>query len=574
MSSRHVNSLIDKLFLRAENQSHQPLYYFLDSRGREYAHLTYASLLAAAQGLGGWLTKKTESGDRVAIQLPSSPEFVITFFACLYANRIPVPLSSPNRKHNCEHYQRIFADCDARLVVTNSTVRDLFEEESLGASHQYQIQTFPSLETLDPLQAPVNRQSNDLAFLQYTSGSTSFPKGVMVSHENIIANQKMIQRTFGHSSTSIGLAWVPLFHDMGLIGSVFQPLYVGFPCYLMSPVTFLQRPKLWLKTISDKKVTTTGGPDFAYDLCVKRIDPASLSGLSLSSWDVAYNGAEHIKLNTLQQFSETFAPYGFKKSAFLPCYGLAEATLIVSGTDKSEEPLALTIPCSGDEVLDADASQQTGNTRTVVSNGQIMPELSLRIINTQTLTECPSHHIGEIWIAGPSITRGYWQKPDKNSETFVFRDGLRFLRTGDLGFVDSQHRLYITGRLKDLIVIDGKNYYPQDIEETVKLSHPALHEVNCAVFSVSSTYSQKLVVVNEVVRQFWLQIHRYTDDIKEAVKTNVYNHYQLTVHETVLLPLNSIPKTTSGKIQRQRTKLLYLLQELESLEKVTKLSEG
>ncbi|MFB2983456.1 fatty acyl-AMP ligase [Microseira sp. BLCC-F43] len=572
MNYRHLNTLIDILLFRAENQFHQPLYYFLDSRGREYAQLTYGSLLAAVQKLAGWLTEKTELGDRVAIQLPTSPEFVITFFACLYANRIPVPLSSPNRKHNCEHYQRIFDDCDARLVIADSSVQDLFEKDNLGSSHK--IDNFPCLENLNPLLAPVDGASNKVAFLQYTSGSTSFPKGVMVSHENIMANQKMIQRTFGHSSTSIVLGWVPLFHDMGLIGSVFQPLYVGFPCYLMSPVTFLQRPKIWLKTISDKKITTTGGPNFAYDLCVKRLDSASLEGVSLSSWDVAYNGAEHIKLNTLEQFSETFAPYGFKKSAFLPCYGLAEATLIVSGADKFKEPLALTIPCSGDEVLDADASQQIGNTRTVVSNGQIMPELSLRIIDPQTLTECPSHHIGEIWIAGPSITLGYWQKPDKNWETFVFRDGLRFLRTGDLGFLDSQHRLYITGRLKDLIVIDGKNYYPEDIEETVKLSHPALYEVNCAVFSVSSTYSQKLVVVNEVARQFWQQLHRYEDEIKAAVKASVYNHYQLTVHETLLVPLNNIPKTTSGKIQRQRTKLLYLLQELKSLEKVTKVSEG
>jgi acyl-CoA synthetase (AMP-forming)/AMP-acid ligase II len=336
----------------------------------------------------------------------------------------------------------------------------------------------------------------------------------------------------------------------------------------MSSVTFLQRPKLWLKTISEKKVTTTGGPNFAYDLCVKRIDPASMEGLSLSSWDVAYNGAEHIKLHTLEQFSNTFAPYGFKKFAFLPCYGLAEATLIVSGTDKSEEPLALTIPCSGDEVLDADASPQKGHTRTVVSNGQIMPELSLRIINPQTLKECASHHIGEIWISGTSITPGYWQQPDKNQETFVYRDGLRFLRTGDLGFLDSQQRLYITGRLKDLIVIDGKNYYPQDIEETVKLSHPALNKVNCAVFSVSGTYAQRLVVVNEVVRQFAVQIYRYADEIKQAVQIAVYNHYQLTVHDTVLLPSNTIPRTTSGKIQRQRTKLLYLLQQLETLETV------
>lgn len=566
MTALQLDSLTDILLLRAKNQADQPLYHFLDTRGREYAHLCYGSLLTAVQKLGTWLSQRTASGDRVAIQLPTSPEFVITFFACLYTNRIPVPLSSPNRKHNCEHYQRIFHDCNAALVVTDTSIRDLFVQQNLEASNIIEI--FPSLETLEPLLTPVDRENNEIAFLQYTSGSTSFPKGVIVSHENIIANQKMIQRTFGHSSSSIGLAWVPLFHDMGLIGSIFQPLYAGFPCYFMSPVTFLQRPKLWLKTISEKKVTTTGGPNFAYDLCVKRIDPESLAELDLSSWDVAYNGAEHIKLQTLEQFSNIFAPYGFKKSAFLPCYGLAEATLIVSGTDKSEEPLALTIPCSGNEVLDGDASQQKGNTRTVVSNGQVMSELSLRIINPQTLKECPSHHVGEIWIAGPSITKGYWQQPEKNQETFVYRDGQKFLRTGDLGFLDSQQRLYVTGRLKDLIIIDGKNYYPQDIEETVKLSHPALNEANCAVFSIAGTYAQKLVIATEVVRPFAQQIDDYASEIQQAVQAAVHNYYQLTVHDTVLLPSNAIPRTTSGKIQRQRTKLLYLLQQLETLETV------
>lgn len=569
MSSRHLHTLIDSLLLGAENQPDLPLYYFLDSRGRESAQLSYGSLLDAVQRLGTWLTEKTARGDRVAIQLPTSPEFVISFFACLYTNRIPVPLSSPNRRHKCEHYQKIFTDCDASLVIADATARNLFEKENLEAVNK--IATFPSL-NIDPLLAPIDCQGNEIAFLQYTSGSTSFPKGVMVSHENIIANQKMIQRAFGHSISSVGLAWVPLFHDMGLIGSVFQPLYVGFPCYLMSPVVFLQRPKLWFKTISDKKVTTTGGPNFAYELCVKRIEPNSLTGLSLSSWDVAYNGAEHIKLDTLQKFNDSFAVCGFKKSAFIPCYGLAEATLIVSGKERSQELLALTIPCNQEDVLDGDASQRIGNTRIVVSNGQIAPELSVRIIHPQTLTECPSHHIGEIWVAGPSITLGYWQNPKQTQETFVFRDGKRFLRTGDLGFLDSQHRLYVTGRLKDLMAIEGKNYYPQDIEETVKRSHMALHNANCAVFSVPSTYSQKLVVASEVVRQFGQQIDRYADEIAEAVKSSVYNYYQLRVHETILLPVNSIPKTTSGKIQRQRTKLLYLLQQLESLEKVTKVS--
>jgi len=573
MLSHQPSGLIDRLLLRAATEPTKPLYYFLDGRGQESSRLTHASLLEAVQRLAHWLSEKTAGGDRVAIQLPTSPEFIITFFACLYANRIPVPLSSPTRKHNCQHYQQIFADCDARLVVTEASIRDLYEKEyekeDIGSRA---IETFPALAILEPMEVPIDRQANEIAFLQYTSGSTSFPKGVMVSHENIAANQRMIERTFGHSRESIGLGWVPLFHDMGLIGSVFQPLYVGFPCYLMSPVTFLQRPKLWLKAISEKQVTTTGGPNFAYDICLRRLTPAALEGLSLSSWEVAYNGAEHIKLTTLEEFSAAFARYGFKKATFLPCYGLAEATLIVSGVAKAEEPLALAIPCGSDEVVDADAAVKTGNTRIVVSSGKVMGELTVCIINPQTLQECPSHHIGEIWVAGPSITAGYWQKPQKNWETFAFREGVRFLRTGDLGFLDSQNQLYITGRLKDLIVIEGKNYYPQDIEETVKLSHPALRGVNCAVFSVAGTYTPKLVVVSEVERQFRQQIHDWAAEIKEAVKTQVYNDYQLTVHDTVLVPSNSIPRTTSGKTQRQLTKFLYLLQELKTLEQTVQLS--
>ena len=566
MPTPQRNDLIAHLLQRAENESDDPLYYFLDSRGREYAQLTYGNLLSAVQHLGQWICAKTSVNDRVAIQLPTSPEFIISFFACIYSNRIPVPLSSPTRKHTCEHYHRIFDDCDARLVITEDKIKALYDKD--GDINQRSILNFPDLKAFEPLLAPIENVDNNIAFLQYTSGSTSFPKGVMVSHKNIMANQKMIQRTFGHQRTSIGLGWIPLFHDMGLIGSIFQPLTVGFPCYLMTPTTFLQRPKIWLKTISDKKVTTTGGPNFAYDVCVKRIVPETIEGLSLSSWEVAYNGAEQVKLNTLEEFSQTFAPFGFKKSAFLPCYGLAEATLIVSGVDKTKEPSAFTIPTQVENVLAPEATSTGNGSRTVVDCGQIMPELTVRIINPKTLEDCPSHHIGEVWIAGPSVTTGYWEKPKKNWETFVYRDNLRFLRTGDLGFVDSHNKLYVTGRLKELMVIEGKNYYPQDIEETVKQSHPALNMVNCAVFTIPSVHTQKLVVVSEVERQFRQHIHQHVQDIKEAVKISVHNYHQLMVHDTILLSSNTIPKTTSGKTQRQLTKLLYLQEELCSLETV------
>ena len=557
-----MNELIEKLLTRAQRQPNQPIYYFLDSRGKESANFTYGSLLDAVQRIGLFIAEQSQLGDRIAIMLPTEPAFVATFLACLYTYRIPIPLSRPTRRHGCQYYQQIFSDCGARLIITDPSTQTVFEKEALEASAQ--MLTLPSLETLTPLLSPVDNRTSNIAFLQYTSGSTSFPKGVIVSHENIIANNKMIQHSFGHSSTTVMLGWVPLFHDMGLIGCMLQPLYVGFPCYLMSPATFLQRPKLWLKAISEKKVTTTGGPNFAYDLCVKRIEPTSIESLELSSWEVAYNGAEHIKLNTLEQFSELFAPYGFKKKAFLPCYGLAEATLIVSGTEKHQEPSTFEFPDPEGQILDANALQNTNSLPPVVSSGKIMPGLCVRIINPNTLTECSIHHVGEIWVAGPSITLGYWQKPEQTEETFVVRDGLRFLRTGDLGFLDDEGKLYVTGRLKDLIIIDGENHYPQDIEETVKSSHAAVHSYHSAVFSVAGKYFPKLIVVTEVERQFQHQVNFYADEIKEAIKNSVLNHHELAVHDIVLLPINSLPQTTSGKIQRQKTKSLYLSQQLKS----------
>lgn len=563
MGSSHCQTLIDKLLFRAATQTDQTLYTFLDGRGRASQSLTYGSLLSAVQKMGRWLSESSEVGDRVAIQLPTSADFVITFFACLYTARIPVPLSSPNRKYKGDHYQKVFADCAARLVVTQESIASLYQQT--GMPEGTQVKAFPELADQDPLTCPVRRGRYDIAFLQYTSGSTSFPKGVKVSPANIMANQRMIERTFGHSSSSVGLAWVPLFHDMGLIGSVIQPLYVGFPCHFIAPMTFIKRPRLWLELIDQKQVTTTGGPNFAYDLCVNRIDPNALSPNALSSWQVAYNGAEHIKLSTLEQFTDTFAPYGFKSSTFLPCYGLAEATLIVSGVDIFRAPTALSIPCSGDEVLDADAAEPAEHTRTVVSSGVVMPELSLKVIDPKTLQECLPYRVGEIWIAGESISQGYWRKPDKNAETFVQKGEQRFLRTGDLGFLSSEKELYLTGRLKDLIVIEGTNYYPEDIEETAQQAHLAINNSRIAVFAVTDRAIQKLVVVCEVGRPFSLAFAQHAAEIQAAIKRAVYERYQIAVYDTLLLPTNGIPKTTSGKIQRQRTKLLYLVGQLPLL---------
>ena len=569
MGTNYFQTIIDKLVFRAHTQTNDPLYYFLDSRGNVSQTLTYGDLLTAVQQLGHWLIERTEVGDRVVIQLPTGAEFVITFFACLYTARIPVPLSLPNRKFQGDYYQKIISDCSARLVLTNRIIRNSFEGIELPDCST--IEQFPSLAEYGeqglfaPLLNSGSRARHNVAFLQYTSGSTSFPKGVMLSHQNIMANLRMIEYAFGHNKNSIGLAWVPLFHDMGLIGSVLQPLYAGFPCYFMTPLTFVKRPKLWLDLIEKKKITTSGGPNFAYDLCVARVNPELLSKDALISWQVAYNGADHIKPSSLENFIKTFGPNGFKETAFLPCYGLAEATLIVSGVEKYQTPKTLSIPCNCDEFVDTDSVDLSHPYRLVMSSGRVMPGLTLKIIDPNTQQECLPNCIGEVWIAGESVTNGYWQKPDKNSEAFMLREDLRFLKTGDLGFLTPGQELYITGRIKDLIIVEGTNYYPQDIEETAQQSHSALNSSRVAVFSITNSTVQELVVVCEVDRSLIAEINQYFEAIKAAVKKAVYDRYQLKVHKTLLLPSNSIPKTTSGKIQRQRTKLLYLVEQLPIL---------
>ena len=426
------------------------------------------------------------------------------------------------------------------------------------------------LDTTDLPNPPTWRQPrlrpDSPAFLQYTSGSTSTPKGVRVSHGNLMANEERIRRAFGQDEDSVIVGWLPLYHDMGLIGNVLQPLYVGARCVLISPTAFLQRPVRWLEAISQYRGTTSGGPNFAYDLCVRRISEQQRAELDLSSWKVAFSGAEPVRAETLDRFAEAFAPQGFEHRAFLPCYGLAEATLLVSG-ERSDEA-----PRRGKVASDALARHRVvapGDDeayRMLVSCGPVGEPDAVRIIDPETLRPSEDSQVGEIWVRGPSVAEGYWQRPEETVRDFEARplkedgtmeDGVPFLRTGDLGFVhDGQ--LYVTGRLKEMVIVRGRNLYPQDIEWTAERSHPALRPGHGAAFSVDSEEGEQLVVVHELERRGLDQAAEAADAVHRALA----REHEVSVHEVVLVRPATIPKTSSGKIRRRACRTAYLAGQL------------
>jgi acyl-CoA synthetase (AMP-forming)/AMP-acid ligase II len=569
-STATSDTLVDLLHYRSRHQPDCLAFTFLEDGETVEANLTFAQLDRQARAIGATLQHMQAAPERVLLLYPSGLEYIAAFFGCLYAGAIAVPMYPPHMKRSAKRLEAIVNDAQATIALTTS---------ALMPKTDHWIANMPQLGALQWLatdaieesaglawQAP-GITSDSLAFLQYSSGSTASPKGVMVSHGNLLHNQRVLQEAKGHDAQTIIVSWLPLYHDLGLIGNVIQALYLGVRCILMTPASVLQRPVRWLQAISHYQGTSSGGPNFAYDLCTRKVTDEQRAALDLSSWNVALNGAEPIRPETLDRFVEAFGPCGFRREAVFPAYGLAEATLIVSGGQKGMPPVLQTVKKTAlmqDRVVIT--RPDAADAQTLVGAGRALLDQQVIIVDPQTCTPCAPDQVGEIWVASPSVAQGYWRRPASTTATFqafLADSGAGpFLRTGDLGFL-YQGELFITGRMKDVIIVRGHNHYPQDIELTVEQSHAALRP-NCgAAFSVEIEGEECVVVVQEVERSYQQTPKLDVHDILGAIRRTVSEEHRLQVHAITLIRVGSIAKTSSGKIQRRACKAAFLAGELD-----------
>lgn len=572
-------TLVDLARRRAGESPDGPAYTFLLDGEADACELTYGELDRRARAIGAWLQSFGARNERAILLFPPGLDYIAAFLGCLYAQVVAVPAYPPLRKRTMGRLQAVLADSGAIFALTTAKIRtniERFADQERGAfdglSRLRWLETDAVPEAIEDQWKQLAVTGATLAFLQYTSGSTGAPKGVMVGHDNLLHNQRMIQQAFGHSDETTVLGWLPLYHDMGLIGNVLQPLYVGRPCVLLSPAHFMQRPYRWLSAISRYRATTSGAPNFAYDLCVRQVTEEERASLDLSSWSVAFNGAEPIHAGTLDRFTETFSPCGFKREAFYPCYGLAEATLFVSGGEHGRAPVLRTVEKAAlAEARVVDASDDRPSQR-LVGCGSSRQDHEVRIVDSETCTGLSDGLVGEVWIKGPSVAQGYWNRRDATLHTFeAFLAGSGdgpFLRTGDLG-VMKDGELFVVGRLKDLIIIRGRNHYPHDIEATVQAVHPAMRAGGGAAFSIEVEAEERLVVVQELGAHSGLDIDAVIAEIRRAVT----EHHEVQVHAVVLIKQGTLPKTSSGKVQRHLCRAKFLADELDTIRAVLQSEE-
>jgi len=585
-----VTTLVEILRWRALEQPELRPYTFLIDGETEGNHLTHGALDRQARSIAALLQSYGARGERALLLYPAGLEFIAAFFGCLYAGVIAVPLPPPNLaqpQRTLPRLRAIISDARPSLVLTTTAI--LSNTEALFAqAPELQTMHWMATDAVDDGLAQEWRDpaatGDTLALLQYTSGSTAEPKGVMISHGNLLHNSAYISRVFAINPNGSTVTWLPFFHDMGLTNGIIQPLYHGRPCYLMSAVSFLMRPVRWLQAISRYRATISGGPNFAYEMCARGITPEQREGLDLSRWDVAYNGAEPVRADTMKRFAATFASCGFRTSAFHPCYGLAEATLMVSGGSLRDEMFRTIEVEAFEQNRVVEASAQHQNVRTLVGSGHALNDTKIVIAHPESLTVCAPDLVGEIWVSGPSITQGYWNRPEdteRSCRAFLKDTGEGpFLRTGDLGFI-KDGELFVTGRLKDLIIVSGRKLYPQDIELTVEQSHPALRPGCCVAFSVDGAGEEQLIIAAEIEPRYQPAVPNPPDgdararpngrlplDVEAVVRTirrTVAEEHDARAHTVVLLRAGRIPMTTSGKVQRHACRASFLKGTLERL---------
>jgi 8-amino-7-oxononanoate synthase/acyl carrier protein len=580
-------TIVDLLRQRAAYRPHDRAFTFLVDGEHDELNITYAQLDRKARALGAWLMDRGMVGKRVLLLYPSGLDFIAAFMGCLYGGAIAVPAYPPRKNRSVERIEAIAADADASVALTTRDVLDRFDVLRAAA---------PSLEHLiwkvdselepgwaDRWQRP-DIEGETLAFLQYTSGSTGTPKGVMLSHENLLHNALRIMQAFEITRSQSSVFWLPSFHDMGLIGGILVPLYSGKFNVLMSPVAFLQKPLRWLQAISRYRATISGGPNFAYELCVRRTTPEQRATLDLSSWSLAFNGAEPVRAETIDAFCEAFAPSGFRRESFYPCYGLAESTLLVTGGMKFEPPAIRSFDAASIETgTAASRPGKAPGARRLVGSGRELDGQDVLIVDPQTCEALPPGRVGEIWVSGPSVAQGYWNRPEESQATFgamlaqpdadadagpqavaKWRPNPGpYLRTGDLGFFDSGE-LFVTGRLKDLIIIRGRNHYPQDLERTVEEASDLVRANAVAAFAVDVDDRERVVVVAELERG-----RRDAEEVAAAfdsIRSRLAREHEVAAEAIVLVRPNSVPKTSSGKIQRHACKRQFLENSLDVVE--------
>jgi amino acid adenylation domain-containing protein len=559
-------TIVEALRYQAATHPDRKAFSFLRGELIEEGLFTFGEMELAARRLAACLQGRNAEGARALLLYPAGIDFIIALLGCLYAKVIAVPAALPHSKRRYDTAATIAKDCEAAFILTTSKTL-----ESLRGSSLSELDTNPTLIDTQNIEAgaeadwrmPVIEPAT-LAYLQYTSGSTSAPKGVMVCHENVLHNLNYIDHDFQFTPDSVSLSWLPHFHDMGLLFGVLQPIFSGFHCYLMSPLTFLQQPMQWLHAISLFGATHSGGPNFAYELCVQKSTPESRESLRLDHWKVAFNGAEPVRVDTLDRFVRMYAPHGFRKEALYPAYGLAEATLKVSGRFYTEGSIISSRSLKAEEPAQTLPDQALKSRRALLGLGKPSCDMTVAIVSPELRTKLEPGQAGEIWVSGPSIAKGYWNKPKDTEEIFCARlcddaDTI-YLRTGDLGFL-CDDQLFITGRLKDLIIIRGHNYYAEDIESSIEGSHTALRKGAASAFSIDVDGTEKLVIIQELVRHYSAPV----EGLFEAIRAAVARNHNLHPHTIVLVKMGTVPKTTSGKIQRHRCRELFLARELDEV---------
>ncbi|MBD2346461.1 fatty acyl-AMP ligase [Anabaena subtropica] len=569
----HFSTLVELLRARANHEPDKLAYMFLIDGKTEGPKLSYAELDRLARAIGALLQKHNAKGERVLLLYPQGLDVMAAFLGSLYGGVIAIPAPPPDAgrlKRALPRLRAIVKDANAKFVFTNQHLLGVLQAAQLDFPEFEEMTWFASedidLELADQWQDP-EINPDTLAYLQYTSGSTSTPKGVMISHHNIMHHCAYLQKACGYDAESVSITWMPYFHDYGLVEGLTVPIYNGHPCYVMSPMSFIKQPVRWLQAISRYRGTHSQAPNFAYEQCIRRVTEQQRATLDLSSWVAAGNAAEPINPKVLEEFFEKFSPCGFKWETFAPAYGLAENTLLVSTSPRNTPPvLCLVEKAQIEQNKIVEASSWGEGVRAIPGCGRLVCDTQVAIVNPDTLTRCAADEVGEVWVADPSVAGGYWQRPQESESTFrakiVGNNEVSFLRTGDLGFIKGGE-LFITGRIKDLIIIRGTNHYPQDLEWTVQEIHPALRPDYGAAFSIDVDGVEQLVVVQEVKRKPEEEFN--ADEVLTNIRQAIAEIHELQAYAVVLVKPGNVLKTSSGKIQRRACKASFLAGELEVL---------